>query len=65
MSDELPNPGRRALIIWYDDAENCVELDDTAFTPLEVPEMLRVALDIAEDNLPNPAYADDTEGTDE
>lgn len=57
---ELPDPGRRALVIWYSDEGNSVELDAAAFSWLEVPELLRVALDIAEDNLPHPLY-DETE----
>lgn len=62
MSDvELPHPGRRALVIWYDDAANTVEMDAEAFTWLEVPVLLHVAMGIAEENLPCSDYADDTE----
>lgn len=58
MSDEMPAT-RRALVIWYDDETNTVELDDSEFSWLEVPELLRVALDAAEMNTATPAY--DTE----
>lgn len=51
-SDELPPAGRRALVIWYDDDTNTVEVDAAAFTWLELPELLRVALDYAEMCLP-------------
>lgn len=62
MSDEeLPEvPGRRALIIWYDDETNTIEMYADEFGALEVPELLKVALDIAEGELPVPVY-DDTE----
>lgn len=60
MSDELEMPAdpvtRRALVVWYDDAENTVSMDAEAFSWLEVPELLRAALDIAEDNLPTRNY---------
>lgn len=63
--DELPpDPAtRRALIIYYDDQTNEVELYSDEFGPLEVPELLRVALDLAEESLPSPLYADDTDET--
>jgi hypothetical protein len=63
MSEEMPPDPvtRRALVVWYDDETNTVSLDDDAFSYLEVPELLRAALDIAEENLPTRAYADDTE----
>lgn len=61
MSDELPPDPvtRRALVIWYDDAENTVEMDADAFTWLEIPELLRAAQDLADANVPNLAH--DTE----
>lgn len=55
MSDEIPVT-RRALVIWYDDETNEIELEDDAFSYLEVPELLRCALDAAEMNTPTPAY---------
>jgi hypothetical protein len=55
MSEEMP-PTRRALIIWYSDETNEIELDDSEFSYLEVPELLRCALDAAELNAPTPAY---------
>lgn len=63
MSDDLPNPGRRALVVWYDDDTNTVEVDASAFTWLELPELLRAAMDYAELGLPTHSgeYADDTE----
>ena len=48
-------PERRALIIWYDDATNTVSLYDDEFSYLEVPELLRAAMDQAEWNAPVPA----------
>lgn len=58
---ELPDlPDRRALIIYYSDDDNTVELYAEEFGALEVPELLRVALDLAEADLPTPVY-DDTE----
>ena len=56
MSSPGPMPplsGRRALIVWYDDVTNNVEVDASAFSWLELPELLRVALDYAELNLPS------------
>ncbi len=63
MNDDLPpDPStRRGLIVWYDDALNEVALDADAFTWLEVPELLRAALDIAETNLPVTRAAEDEE----
>lgn len=61
MADaELPEfPSRRALIVWYDDTTNTVELYDEEFSWMEVPELLRAAIDIAEENLPRRYHADD------
>jgi hypothetical protein len=57
-------PGRRALIVWYDDETNEIELYSEEFGPLEVPELLRTALDLAELALPTPVY-DESESDDE
>ncbi len=57
MSDDLPElPQRRALIIFYDDETNEIELCSDEFGPLEVPELLRTALDLAELDLPTPVH---------
>lgn len=65
MSDDAPSlPLRRALIIFYDDETNTVEVDDSEFGWLEVAELLRTALDYAEMNAPNFAY-DESEQSDE
>lgn len=56
MSDELPDPGRRALVIWYCDDTNTVEVDASAFTWLELPELLKAAMDYAEMCLPQFDY---------
>ncbi len=68
MSDETqdtelpPDPAeRRALVIFYDDATNTVELNADEFTWLEVPELLRAALDLAEWNAPVPSDIYETE----
>lgn len=68
MSDDetpqmpLDPVNRRALVVWYDDETNTVSLDGCEFTWLEVPELLKAALDIAEENLPTSRdHADDTE----
>lgn len=65
MSEAMPpDPSqRRALVIFYDDETNTVELSADEFTWLEVPELLRCALDVAEYNAPVPAdlYEGDTE----
>jgi len=61
MSDELPSPNRRLLIVWYYDDENRVEVDASEFSWLELPELLRAALDYAEENLPH--YGDIAEET--
>lgn len=58
MSNEIlpPSPTRRALVIWYSDETNEVELEAEAFSVLEVPELLRVAMDLAEEYLPTPIH---------
>lgn len=56
MDDELETPVRRALVILYDDATNTVEVQAEAFGWLEVPELLRVAMDWAEMNVPGFDY---------
>lgn len=53
MSDTPMPPARRALVIYYDDTLNAVEVDARDFTWLELPELLRVALDFAEYQLPS------------
>lgn len=69
MSDtsepEMPDPGRRACVIWFDDDTNTVEVEAPDFTWLELPELLRVALDWAEFNAPVPSDLYETEDTDE
>jgi hypothetical protein len=52
---------RRALIIFYDDATNTIEMEDGEFSYLEVPELLRAAMDLAEFNAPVPADLYETE----
>lgn len=67
MSDEPelpPDPvTQRALVIWYDDETNRVTLDADAFSWLEVPQLLRAAQDIADDNYPltSDPYTDELE----
>jgi hypothetical protein len=63
MNDEMPTDPvtRRACVIWYDDDANTVSVDAPEFSWLELPELLRAALDIAEDSLPSREFADDTE----
>lgn len=60
MSDLPPSPTRRALVIWYDPSTNEVTVEAEAFSWLELPELLRAALDYAELNLPSCSY--ETEG---
>lgn len=62
MSSPTPDmPDRRALIIYYDDERNEVEVYAEEFSPLEVPELLRVALDLSEADLPCPVDTDTEE----
>lgn len=65
MSDEMPlDPvTRRALIVWYDDATCEVDVEADEFTWLEVPELLRQAIEWLDMHLPIPAL--DTEDPDE
>ena len=68
MSEEAmpPDPTeRRALVIFYDDDTNTIELAADEFSWLEVPELLRAALDLAEFNAPVPSDLYETEDTDE
>lgn len=65
LPEELVAQDRRALVIYYDDATNTVDLYLDEFTWLEVPELLRAALDVAEFNAPVPADLYETEDTDE
>lgn len=59
-ADDLPEfHSRRALIVWYDDTTNTVELYDEEFSWLEVPELLRAAMDKAELNLPSTNYEEE------
>lgn len=53
MSEPEMPPARRACVIWYSDDENIVEVDARDFSWLELPELLRVALDYAEMQLPS------------
>jgi hypothetical protein len=62
MSNEEPQ-FRRALVIWYDDDTNTVEVDASAFGWLELPTLLQTALDYAEMQLPSFDY--ETESPDE
>lgn len=66
MSDDAvelpPDPSnRRALVIFYCDETNTVELSADEFSWLEVPELLRAALDVAEWNAPVPTDLYETE----
>lgn len=64
MSDELPGEtARRILVIYYDDDTNAVEVDASDFSWLELPELLKAAMDYAELNLPS--FNLESESTDE
>lgn len=60
--EELPDPGRRACVIWFEDATNTVSVDAPDFTWLELPELFRIAQDWAEFNAPVPTDLYETEG---
>ena len=62
---ELPALTQKSLVIHWDAAENAVWMDTSGFSVLEVATLLRIALDVAELELPTPYYVLDDEEEDD
>lgn len=55
---DLPEMSQRSLVIHWDIATNELWMDTSGFSVLEVPTLLRIALDLAEAAQPTPYFPD-------
>lgn len=60
-----PDPGRKTVVIWWDEAEQTFEIDSPGVSWLDVSVLLQLALDEVEQYLPVPINSDQESETEE